>query len=278
MDEREEVMISPAERKRQRILRRKRELRIARIKFGAGCGVVLLALILIIVGCSKGCSSTPSEEESSANTSEAITTETTTQPPAPTFTYNASDWKLIIVNDEHPLAEDYSVDLTTLRSDAKVNSQCMDNLQDMIDACRAAGLKPLVLSAYLSETDVQKQFDTKVSELMSIGFTQELAEKDAIKTVAKPGCSEYQTGLLLDIVSESNKDRSDAYLGQCDELNWLRENSWKYGFVERYTEAQAARMGKTYQPWVYRYVGKTAAQDMHDLDLCLDELVELLNN
>ena len=275
MDNQEEIVLSAQERKRQRILRRKKELRIARIKFGIACGVILLAIILIIVGCTKGCKrDVPPEMTTTENT--ASTTTEATEPPAPTFAYRASDWKLILVNADHPLAEDYTVDLSSLRSGAKVNSQCMDSLQEMFDACRAAGLKPLVISAYQSGDDQQKQYDTRVSELMSMGFTKELAEKEAVKTVAAPGCSEYQTGLLLDIVSETVKDKDTEKLADCAELAWMRENSWKYGFVERYTGAQAARMGVTYQPWQYRFVGKNAAQDMYEQDYCLEELVALL--
>ena len=274
MDEYEETALTPAERKQRRIERRKRELRIARIKFGVVCGVILLAIILIIVGCTKGCKNNEPAETTVPST-EAPTVQT--EPPAPTFAYKASDWKLIFVNEDNPLPEDYSLETTTLRSGANVNSQCMENLQEMIDDCREAGLKPLVLSAYLSETDLQKAYDTRVSELMSTGFTQELAEKEAVKTVDKPGCSEYQTGLLLDILSEDQKTKDADELSDNEVLAWLRDNAWKYGFVERYTEAQAARMGKTYQPWKYRYVGKDAAKDMYENDYCLEELLALLD-
>lgn len=274
MDEQQVPMLSPEERKRQRIERRKKELRIARIKFGVGCGLILFLIILLIVACTKGCKKDEPVETTPVSTEAQ--TEAPTEPPSPTFAYNSSDWKLILVDEDHPLAEDYSTDLTTLRSGAKVSSQCMTDLQEMFDACREAGLKPSAIGGYLSQTDQEKAYDTRVSELMSTGFTQELAEKEALKTVSRPGCSEYQTGLALDIASEDKTTKDADELADCEELNWMRENSWKYGFVERYTEAQAARMGKTYQPWHYRYVGKAAAQDMHEMDLCLEELVALL--
>ncbi len=273
MDYNNETQISVEERRKRRIERRKKELQQARIKFFIACAVVILALILIIVGCSKGCSSNNVPE----------TTEVTTEPeptvptePKPVFTYKASDWKLILVNEENPISEDYDVKLTTLKSKAKVNSQLMDDLQDMMDDCRAAGHDPLVISAYISYADQQKAFDTRVSELMSIGYLKDRAETEAVKTVAKPGTSEYQTGLAVDIVSESCKDKDAEALAGNETLQWLRENSWKYGFVERYTEAQAERMNVTYEPWHYRYVGKDAAKDMFEQDLCLEELHVLL--
>lgn len=276
MDGREQTVLTPEERKRRRIERRKRELRIARIKFAVVCGLILLAIILIIVGCTKGCKKEEPVETTVPSTE--ITTTEETEPPAPTFAYSASDWKLILVNSENPLPEDYSPELTTIRSGAKVNSQCMDSLQEMIDDCRAADLKPLVLSAYLTEDEVQKRYETRVSELMSTGQNQDLAEKEARRTVEVPGCNEYQTGMLLDIVSEDQKTKDADELYDNTVLAWFRENSWKYGFVERYTEAQADRMGKIYQPWMYRYVGTEAAKDMFENDYCLEELLTMLDS
>lgn len=265
--------ISVEERRRQRIERRKKEQQEARIKFFIACGVVILAFILLIVGCTKGCAN-KEPAETTVPTSELDTTEQTE--PKPVFTYKASDWKLILVNTDNPLSEDYDVKLTTLKSKAKVNSQIMDDLQDMMDDCRAAGNDPLVISGYASYADQQKLFDKRVSELMAIGYMKDRAETEAIKTVAKPGTTEYQTGLALDIVSESSKDKDAEALAGNKTLQWLRENSWKYGFVERYTAEQAERMNVTYEPWHYRYVGKDAAKDMYEQDLCLEELLVLL--
>lgn len=273
MDYNENTQISVEERRRRRIEQRKKELKAARIKFGIACAVVLLALILIIVGCTKGC--TKNEvPETTVSTTEEVTTEATD--PAPVFTYKASDWKLILVDAEHPIAEDYNVQLTTLKSKAKVNSQLMDDLQDMMDDCRAAGHDPIVISAYVSYADQEKNFDKRVSELMAIGYLKDRAETEALKTVSRPGTSEYQTGLALDIVSESCKEKDAEALAGNETLQWLYENSWKYGFVLRYTADQAARIGVTYEPWHFRYVGKDAAKDMFEQDYCLEELLVLL--
>lgn len=274
MDYNENYQLSVEERRRARIERRKKEQQQARIKFLIACAVIILAFILLIVGCTKGCSK-KSKTQPTVVTTEAVTTEQTE--PAPVFTYKASDWKLILVDADHPISEDYDVQLTTLKSKAKVNSQCMDDLQDMMDDCRAAGFDPLVISAYVSYADQERLFDKRVSELMSIGYLEDRAETEALKTVAKPGTSEYQTGLALDIVSETCKDKDAEALVGNETLQWLHENSWKYGFVLRYTEDQAARMKTTYEPWHFRYVGKNAAKDMFEQDLCLEELLILLD-
>ncbi len=273
VDYNNDSQISVEERRRRRIERRKKEQQQARIKFLIACAVVVLALILIIVGCSKGCARNNVPETTEVTTEPATTVPTE---PKPVFTYKASDWKLILVNEENPISEDYDVKLTTLKSKAKVSSQLMDDLQDMMDDCRAAGYDPLVISAYVSYSDQKKAYDTKVSSLMGIGYRKDSAETEALKTVAKPGTSEYQTGLALDIVPESSKEKDAEALAGNETMQWLRENSWKYGFVERYTEAQAERMNVTYEPWHYRYVGKDAAKDMYEQDLCLEELLVLL--
>ena len=94
--------------------------------------------------------------------------------------------------------------------------------------------------------------------------------------VALPGHSEHQTGLALDIVDASYQILDQ---GQEDTLvqQWLIEHSWEYGFVLRYPNAKSEITGIIYEPWHYRYVGREAAREMTELDLCLEEYVDWLS-
>ena len=67
--------------------------------------------------------------------------------------------------------------------------------------------------------------------------------------------------------------------GQEDTLvqQWLIEHSWEYGFVLRYPNAKSEITGIIYEPWHYRYVGREAAREMTELDLCLEEYVDWLS-
>lgn len=66
---------------------------------------------------------------------------------------------------------------------------------------------------------------------------------------AKPGYSEHQLGLAIDINSvEENFKNTNEY-------KWLKNNSYKYGFIERYPENKEYITGFGYEPWHYRYLG-----------------------
>ena len=87
---------------------------------------------------------------------------------------------------------------------------------------------------------------------------------------------ELETGLALDIVDASYQILDQ---GQEDTLvqQWLIEHSWEYGFVLRYPNAKSEITGIIYEPWHYRYVGREAAREMTELDLCLEEYVDWLS-
>lgn len=50
------------------------------------------------------------------------------------------DWRLILVNEDNALDEDYQVDLTTLRGDYLVEERIYEDLQAMFDNARQVGI------------------------------------------------------------------------------------------------------------------------------------------
>lgn len=91
--------------------------------------------------------------------------------------------------------------------------------------------------------------------------------------VARPGTSEHQLGLAVDIVSTKNQ-RLDRSQENTVEQRWLIQNSWKYGFVLRYPTNKNSITGVGYEPWHYRYVGKEHAKKINELGVCLEEYVK----
>ena len=82
---------------------------------------------------------------------------------------------------------------------------------------------------------------------------------------ARPGHSEHQTGMALDVNSLY------ASFGDTAEGKWLAAHAWEYGFIIRYPADKTAITGYTYEPWHIRYVGKWAAAKMHETGQCLEE-------
>ncbi|MCM1529491.1 MAG: M15 family metallopeptidase [Alistipes sp.] len=75
---------------------------------------------------------------------------------------------------------------------------------------------------------------------------------------ARPGYSEHQTGLAIDV-----NEISDAFIGTPEAI-WLEEHCTEYGFIIRYPKGKQQITGYKYEPWHIRYVGKTVAQQVKD--------------
>lgn len=92
---------------------------------------------------------------------------------------------------------------------------------------------------------------------------------------AATGASDHHTGLTCDLLDPAYGTELDAddYAKHVD-WQWLKANSYKYGFVDRFPEAWAGgpmseplnvdENGSTglYETWHYRYVGIPAANDI----------------
>lgn len=181
-------------------------------------------------------------------------------------------WSLILVNPWNPVPEDYSVTLTKLKNNQSVDERCYPALQEMMDACRAAGLSPLICSSYRTQEYQETLYNNQVEQLLAQGYTRPEAEAETETLIAVPGTSEHQLGLAVDIVDLHHQmlDRSQE---ETDVQKWLMAHCWEYGFILRYPENKSQLTGISYEPWHYRYVGKEAAKEITLAGLCLEEYV-----
>ena len=187
-----------------------------------------------------------------------------------------ADGLLLLVNPWTPLPEDFLPgELVSVQNDHAVDARAYPDLQDMLGDMSQAGLSPLICSSYRSQERQQELYDNKVQRVMDEGVSLEAAQAEAARWVARPGTSEHQTGLAVDIVSLSNQ-MLDETQESTPEFQWLAENAWKYGFILRYPNDKTEKTGIAYEPWHFRFVGKEAAEEMHDLGLCLEEYLESL--
>ncbi len=185
------------------------------------------------------------------------------------------NWNLILVNPWNSVPEDYEVRLAKAENGHFVDERCADALADMLEDCRAEGLSPYICSSYRTMEYQQTLFDNNVRQLMAQGYSQEEAETETAKCIAVPGTSEHQLGLALDIV-DVNDQTLDESQEDTEVQKWLMENSWRYGFILRYPTDKSDVTGIIYEPWHYRYVGKSAAKEICDQGVCLEEYLEAL--
>ncbi len=182
-------------------------------------------------------------------------------------------WNLILVNPWNEVPEDYEVKLTRLRNGQAVDSRCYPMLQQMMDDCRADGLNPYICASYRTMKKQKALFADKVKRVLLEGCPKDEAEDEAAKTVARPGTSEHQLGLALDIV-DADDPQLETWQEDTPVQQWLMKNSWKYGFVLRYPPEKSSITGIIYEPWHYRYVGRQAAEEMYTRGLCLEEYLK----
>lgn len=183
------------------------------------------------------------------------------------------DWMLTLVNPWNPLPEDYACTLTRLSNGHSVDERCYPDLQAMMDACRAAGLTPVICSSYRSREKQEELFQNKVNRLIAQGYSQENAKTEAARSVALPGASEHQLGLAVDIVDLNNQNL-DSTQETAAVQQWLMAHSWEYGFILRYPNDKSELTGIIYEPWHYRYVGKDAAAEIYRQGVCLEEYLD----
>ncbi|WP_033371432.1 M15 family metallopeptidase [Humibacter albus] len=118
-----------------------------------------------------------------------------------------------------------------------------------------AGLSLTLQSGYRSYQTQVSVYDQDVA-----ANGQAYADTDT----ARPGHSEHQTGLSVDISAASGECTLNACFGQTAEGRWLAANAWRFGFLLRYPSDKVPVTGFTYEPWHFRYIGLPLATELHD--------------
>ena len=187
--------------------------------------------------------------------------------------YDARDWNLILVNPWNSLPQDYEIRLSSLPGGHSIDSRCYSALMKMLDDCSALGYSPLICSSYRTEEKQKSLFQERIDELTAQGYSAKEARVKAASSVARPGTSEHQLGLAVDIV-DKNRQMLDTAQENTPVQQWLMKNSWKYGFILRYPQDKSSLTGIIYEPWHYRYVGVQAAAEIYERGICLEEYIE----
>ena len=168
---------------------------------------------------------------------------------------------LRIVNESDPLDKDYVPELVKVNG-VEVNALAEDNLTEMLNAAKSQGVTLMLKSGYISYDEQAKLHKATYEKLKKSGnYSQIKAEAEAKKICPPEGCSECQTGFLLEFDSPKG---SDAY-------KWLVKYCVNYGFILRYPEAKESETGISFNPNLYRYVGKDSAQNIRRYDMSLEE-------
>ena len=183
------------------------------------------------------------------------------------------DWMIRLVNCWNPLPEDFAVELASVDGKYEMDARAVEPLQRMLEDCRAAGLEPMICSAYRTQEYQVDLFEKQVRKQKWFGLQGEEAVAAAAEVVAQPGTSEHQTGLAVDLCA-ADYQLLDEKQEQTPEFQWLREHCASYGFILRYLPGTTELTGIIYEPWHFRYVGETAAQEIMEAGITLEEYLQ----
>lgn len=186
-----------------------------------------------------------------------------------------------LVNPTHTLSSDYEpddlIDCGHTRDDGRATQKMREAAAKALQAFLAEGAKNgvtdvTVTSAYRSYSYQNYLFNLYCEQHQHKFATREECEKYVLTFSTKPGTSEHQSGLCCDM---HNIPAADVSFAQKSEAKWLAENCYRFGFILRYPEDKKSVTGIIYEPWHFRFVGREAATEMHELGLCLEEYIEL---
>ncbi|MBB6023890.1 D-alanyl-D-alanine carboxypeptidase [Paenibacillus sp. JGP012] len=138
-------------------------------------------------------------------------------------------------------------------------------IEKLFAAAKKDGIDIKAVSGYRSYATQKSIFDRNASIK---------GEAVANKTSARPGQSEHQTGLAMDISSASAGYDLQQSFGNTKEGKWLKANAHKYGFIIRYGKDQEKLTGYSYEPWHVRYVGVYIAGEITSQKLTLEQYLE----
>ncbi len=165
----------------------------------------------------------------------------------------ASPW--VVVNKRRPMTPaDFEPELAIV-DEHLVAAVAADDLADLLEAAAAAGVPLHVASGYRSPS-----YQRDVYEGIVARDGQALADRWS----ARPGHSEHQTGLAVDVDSLAHPEcRIEACFGDLREGRWVARHAHEFGFLVRYTEDAQRVTGFGAEPWHLRYVGRPLAREMH---------------
>lgn len=239
-------------------------------------GALLLSVLmagLLFSGCGR------EGGQASADGTDAVTASAAADARLAQLRADADSGLFVLINKEHAVAEDYCAeDLAPVRYYAEdrdpqwrfMRQEAADRFHEMVEAARNENIDFVMTTAYRSYGFQSILWENAVGRYSS--------EEAANEMVARPGESEHQSGLAVDISSAENRYQLTEDFGSTEAGKWVAAHAAEYGFILRYPADQTDRTGYGYEPWHLRYVGKTAAKEITDQGLVLEDYVKQLQD
>lgn len=283
------------EKKRQRIARKKKRRQQMMIRRMLLLVVVFLIMLLLIKGIS-GRIAHKQNKQSVETTSDQVEVAQQVDEKAGSKISDSGEnekgielvtkdelqkGNLILVNEACPLRKYDDLELVKIADNNEgLYSIKSNELLLQKEALEAFNQMVKDFTAQNEENDlgiISGYRDYEMQERLHYDSVNKKVNEDTDIFVAKPDRSEHHTGLAIDM-GLYYKDGSSSEYDGTGIYSWINENCYHYGFIVRYEEAKKNETGIGNEPWHIRYVGVPHAENMKNLNLCLEEYITFLKN
>ena len=187
-------------------------------------------------------------------------------------------WNLLLVNDWNPMKEGYDESVTMktvekkyaqVNANQRVDARMYEDLVAMLEAGKAYNIG--VQSSYRPYAQQKRLYWNQVDRYKGRYSDPVELQTKAGEVVKRPGFSEHNTGLAVDLYGSGDTSLSSSFANTAA-YKWLMENCADYGFILRFPKGKESVTGVIYEAWHFRYVGDAAiAHEIMDANLCLEE-------
>lgn len=185
------------------------------------------------------------------------------------LTTNIEKDYLMLVNKHYLLDKEYiPEDLVAIsqkyawgkKNSKQIRQKTYEAFLEMWHAAETDGYYLMINSAYRSYSDQEEIYNN---------YKDKRGKKYADSIAARPGASEHQTGLAIDVFGLKNSNKNE--FENTEEAKWLAQNAYKFGFILRYPKQKENITGYNFEPWHYRYVGTKVAKYCFENDITYEE-------
>ncbi|GAA1680584.1 hypothetical protein GCM10010977_20970 [Citricoccus zhacaiensis] len=178
-------------------------------------------------------------------------------PSAPLADHDSPDSVHVLVNKLNPLdPADYAPqdlrgpDVPASKASMELRDEAAGAAEDLFAAASADEVDLTLVSAYRSYGYQQGTYG---------GWVERYGQAEADRISARPGFSEHQTGLAIDVGAADGACTLEQCFGDTPEGAWVAEHAAEHGWIIRYPDGAEDVTGYSPEPWHLRYVGTEAA-------------------
>jgi D-alanyl-D-alanine carboxypeptidase len=179
-------------------------------------------------------------------------------------TINNPESYTALVNKHFMLPANYQPnDLVSIGSGERLRADAAVSFIAMRDALASEGLPLYIRSGYRTHAQQTQAYNSSVAL-----YGRDSADRQR----ARPGHSEHQTGLAVDVQQHSGGGTMSSFrFHETGQFEWMQNHAHEYGFILRYPRSLTQLHGYIYEPWHWRYVGVEVATYMHSEGITLLE-------